>query len=322
MFSHYSRLLTVGLLATFLVASCSLEKMALKKVAGMLSSSSSGSVFTSDNDPDLVGDALPFALKLYESLLASIPDHEGLRLTTGSLYIMYANAFIQTPADMTPRREIETKEALLKRAKNLYLRGRDILLVALEKKNPSLLNQLKEREHEEALAPFGANDIPFLYWTAMGWLGAVAADPFDMKLLLTLPQAGALMKRVVALDPDYGRGAVDTFYVAYYGSLPDYMGGDLVKARDHFERAVAAAGEGDTSPLLVMAMTVSVKEQNSTEFKDLLERLLAVDPDAYPENRLVNLLNQRKARWLLQNIEDFFVVIEETTRCGQESEPL
>ena len=59
--------------------------MALKKVAGMLSSSSSANVFSSDNDPDFVGQALPFAIKLYESLLASLPDHAGLRLRTGSL---------------------------------------------------------------------------------------------------------------------------------------------------------------------------------------------------------------------------------------------
>ena len=109
----------------------------MNKVAGMLSGSSSTDVFSSDNDPDFVGDALPFAIKLYESLLASMPEHAGLRLRTGSLYIMYANAFVQTPADMTPRREGELKEYLLARAKNLYLRGRDILFVALEKKNPA-----------------------------------------------------------------------------------------------------------------------------------------------------------------------------------------
>ena len=58
----------------------------------MLSSSSSGTVFTGDNDPELVGEALPFALKLQESILASIPNHDGLRLGTGRLYVMYAKA--------------------------------------------------------------------------------------------------------------------------------------------------------------------------------------------------------------------------------------
>jgi hypothetical protein len=68
--------------------SCSIEKLALNKAADMLSASSGNDVFTRDNDPELVGDALPFAIKFYESLLASVPNHQGLRLRTGSLYVM------------------------------------------------------------------------------------------------------------------------------------------------------------------------------------------------------------------------------------------
>jgi predicted anti-sigma-YlaC factor YlaD len=303
----------IGILLFALIwtGSCSLEKMAMKKVAGMLSSSSSGTVFTGDNDPELVGDALPFALKLQESILASIPNHDGLRLSTGSLYVMYANAFVQTPADMTPRQEIEKKEALLQRAKNLYFRGRDILLVALKRKNPALLELLKARKYEEALAPYGPKDIPFLYWAAVGWVGGFAADPFDMKQLTALPEAGALMERVVELDPGYGQGAIDVFYIMYYGSLPQYMGGDLGKARAHFEKAMTTAGEGDTSPLLAMATSVCVKEQKADEFKALLDKILEVDVDKYPDNRLVNTLNQRKARWLIEHIDDYFLILEE-----------
>ncbi len=312
---------TLLLIALFLSGACSLEKLAMKKVAGMLTSTTSGTVFTGDNDPDLVGDALPFALKLYESLLASLPNHDGVRLTTGRLYVMYANAFIQTPADMTPRQDVEKKEALLQRAKNLYFRGRDILLVALLRKNPSLFDQLKARKYKEARAPFGPKDIPFLYWAAVGWVGAFAADPFDMKQLTTLPEAGALMERVVELDPGYGQGAVDVFYIMYYGSLPEYMGGDLGKARAHFEKALTASPEGDTSPLLAMATTVCVKEQNAAEFKSLLEKALNVEVDNYPEIRLVNTLNQRKARWLLEHIDDYFLIVEEKPAAPIEEGP-
>jgi len=289
---------------------CSIQKMALKKVAGMLSSSSSANVFSSDNDPDFVGQALPFAIKLYESLLASLPDHAGLRLRTGSLYIMYANAFVETPADLTPRRDAETKEYLLARAKNLYLRGRDILFVALEKKNPSIRRQLKDRKYEEAMAPFGKADADLLYWTALGWLAAFSVNPFDMTLGQTVPQTRAMIERVEALAPGYGHGSLDSFYVSYYGSLPDYLGGNAAKSREYFAKAQALSGRSDTSALMALATTVSVKEQNAAEFKDLLGRVLAFDPDSSPENRLVNILNQRKARWLLEHISDYFVELD------------
>ena len=300
----------IGLFALFSLGSCSLEKLAMKKVAGMLSGSSSTDVFSSDNDPDFVGEALPFAVKLYESLLGSIPEHAGLRLRTGSLYIMYANAFVQTPADMTPRREGEAKEYLLARAKNLYLRGRDILFVGLEKRNPLIRKQLKERKYKEAMAPFKKEDVSLLYWTAVGWVAAFAVNPFDMTLGQTLPQTAAMMARVAELDPGFNQGALHVFYVSYYGSLPDYMGGDAAKAREHFEKAQAIAGTKDTSALMALATTVCVHEQNAGEFKKLLRQVLEFDPDKSPENRLVNILNQRKARWFLAHVDDFFIELE------------
>jgi predicted anti-sigma-YlaC factor YlaD len=208
---------------------------------------------------------------------------------------------------MMTRQELDRKEFLLGRAKNLYLRGRDILLVGLEKKNPSLLQQLKNRKYIEALAAYTKKDVPMLYWAAAGWVGAFAIDPFDMKLGLTLPQAAAMMDRARELDPEFSGGAVHNFYILYYGSLPDYMGGDLKKAREHFQMAMAASGNRDTSPLLSLATTVDVTEQNVEEFKSLLQKVLEVDPNADPDNRLVNILNQRKARWLLDHVDDFFL---------------
>jgi predicted anti-sigma-YlaC factor YlaD len=297
-------------------AGCSLQKMAVKSVAGMLSSPSGTSTFTRDNDPELVADALPFALKFYESILDAVPDHRGLILQTGSLYIMYANAFLQTPGDMMPREEDGRRQALLARAKNLYLRGRDMLLKALEKKNPLLERQWKERRFEEAVASFGKEDVPLMYWAAAGWVAAFALDPFDMKLGITLPRAASLMDRVLALEPGFSRGAVHNFYVLYYGSLPDYMGGSVDKARDHFRQAVEAAGNHDLSPFLSLASTVDIKEQNAAEFRSLLGRVLAANPDDDPDTRLVNILNQRKARWLLDHLDDFFLLDEKKTPSG------
>ncbi len=303
----------ISCLAFWLAASgaCSLNKLAMNKVAGMLSAPSGNNVFTQDNDPELVGDALPFAIKLYESLLASMPDHEGLRLRTGSLYIMYANAFLQTPADMMSGQQLEQKELMLGRSKNLYLRGRDMLLVGLEKKNPALLQQLKDRKYSQALAVFTKKDVPTLYWVAAGWVGAFGIDPFDLKLGVTLPQAAAIMGRVSALDPGFSQGAVHNFYVLYYGSLPDYMGGDVKKAREHFRMAMEASGGRDSSPLISLATTVETKEQNVEEFRSLLQKVLDIDPDADPDNRLVNTLNQRKARWLLDHQDDYFLLEDE-----------
>jgi predicted anti-sigma-YlaC factor YlaD len=302
-----ARLMALAAVTALVSGACSIQKFALKKTADMLSAPSGSNTFTSDNDPELVGAALPFAVKFYESLLASIPSHDGLRVQTGSLYIMYANAFLQTPADMMPRSEREQREVLLHRAKNLYLRGRDMLLIGLERKEPKLLALLKERRYDQALAAFTTKDVPLMYWAAAGWVAAYAIDPFDMRLGVTLPQAAALMDRAMRLDPGFSGGAFHNFYILYYGSLPEYMGGDTAKARDHFRDAVEAAGQGDTTPYLSLAVTVSIREQKVREFRDLLKKVLDYDPDSHPETRLINILNQRKARFYLDHEEDYFL---------------
>lgn len=304
---NVTSLIVAIVISLVLSVNCSIKKMAIKQVANAMTGPGGGNVFMRDNDPELVRDALPFTIKLYETLMESLPHHAGLRLQTGSLYIMYANAFLQNPADMLTGDEMAKEEFLLKRAKNLYLRGRDIILEAVNYKYPGFLEDVNENKFERALSPMKKEDVPFLYWAAAGWLGAFAIDPFDMKLGMTVPRAAAIMDRVLQLDPDYGDGAIHDFYVLYYGSMPDYMGGDFNKAREHYQKAIEASGGKSTSPHLSLATTVAVKEQNVTEFKALLQKVLDINPDDDPDNRLLNTLNQRKAQWLTDHVEDYFL---------------
>jgi tetratricopeptide (TPR) repeat protein len=128
-----------------------------------------------------------------------------------------------------------------------------------------------------------------------------------MKIGLTVPGAKAMMDRVLEVDQNFEKGTIQDFYVSYYGAMPENMGGDANKAREYYKKALEASGGKATSPYLSLATTVSVNEQNLKEFKELLNKVLEVDPDADPDNRLVNILNQRKARWLLEHAGNFFV---------------
>jgi predicted anti-sigma-YlaC factor YlaD len=58
---------------------------------------------------------------------------------------------------------------------------------------------------------------------------------------------------------------------------------------------------------VALAEGLSIREQNLDEFKELLARALAVDPDREPKRRLVNVLAQRRARWLLARIPELFL---------------
>jgi len=304
-------LLLILITLVFITASCSIKKFALKKAADALTGeASSSNVFLTDNDPELVGDALPFTIKMYESLMASIPEHYGLRLQTGMLYIMYANVYIQSPAEQLTDLEFEKKEFMLSRAKNLYLRGRDTVLEGLEMKHPGFLKNLRDKKYKHALENMEKDDVPALYWASAGWVAAFSIDPFDMKLGITLPQAEAMMNKVMVLDEDFNNGSVHDFFILYYGSIPDYMGGSPKKARAHFKKAVKLSRGRSASPYLSLASTVSIKEQNVKEFRTLLNQALQIDPDDYPSLRLQNTIHQRKAKWMLEHIEDYFVQIK------------
>lgn len=67
--------------------------MLKRKAVGMVAETlaSSGDVFTRDDDLELVGDAIPFGLKLYESLLDSAPTNKDLLIATCSNFTRTAS---------------------------------------------------------------------------------------------------------------------------------------------------------------------------------------------------------------------------------------
>jgi predicted anti-sigma-YlaC factor YlaD len=63
-------------------------------------------------------------------------------------------------------------------------------------------------------------------------------------------------------------------------------------------------------PYIALATSVSVKNQDAAEFRELLGKALAIDVNADIPDRLVNIINQRKARWLLDHVDDYFLADE------------
>lgn len=94
---------------------CSVKKIAVNKLGDALAGSS-GTTFSSDNDPELIAAAAPFSLKLMESLLAESPQHRGLLLATSSGFTQYAYLAVQEPADELEAHDIAGATTLRNRA--------------------------------------------------------------------------------------------------------------------------------------------------------------------------------------------------------------
>ncbi|HUX14579.1 MAG TPA: TRAP transporter TatT component family protein [Spirochaetia bacterium] len=306
--------------STISLGSCSLSQLATRAVADSLTSGDA-STFTSDDDPQLIADALPFALKLYQTLLEKEPNHRGLITATGSGFIMYANAFVQTPAMMLPSDQFSRAEQMKVRAKKLYLRGRDILLNGMDRLHPGFLKALNDDQYDLAFKGMTARDVPILYWAAAGWFGAWSLDAFDFGLGLSVKRAGAMMHKALELAPDYGNGAIHEFYILYYGALPPGMGGSEQKAREQFKEAVRVSQGKLASPYVSLATAVSIKTQNLKEFEELMKQALAINPDDVPATRLMNIISQEQARWYMDHLDQFFVSASDSVESDNATNP-
>jgi predicted anti-sigma-YlaC factor YlaD len=265
-------------------------------------------VFTGDSDPELVGAALPFAIKVYEALLDQQKDHQGLIVTTGSLFIMYANAFVQGPAEMLPPGEIDRRKAGLDRAKKLYLRGAAILAEGLEKRHPGVNQAVAERDIDRiSRISIKKNVVELLYWYVAGTLSAYGIDPFDLSLGTKLPGLTVLINRAYELDPAFNNGALDEFFIIFHASVPPGLGGDPSKIEEHFRRALEKSRELSAGAYVAYAQSAAIPAQNYEAFKTYLNAALAINVNSNPATRLVNIIAQRKARYLLSRASWYFL---------------
>ncbi len=300
----------LSVLVCILSSGCSVRTIAVNRLGDALSNN--GTSFASDDDPELVKAATPFSLKLMESLLAERPQHRGLLLAASRGFTQYAYAFVQQDADAAEERDVEEASNLRIRARRLYLRARDYGLRGLEVDHEGFERKLRKNSRQ-AVGITRPADVPLLYWTAVSWAAAISVSKNEPDLIADLPFVEALIDRALELDETFESGAIHAFLISFEPGRTG-SGDGTVRARRHFERAMELSGGSQAGPLLALAESVSIGNQNSAEFESLLGRALAVDVDARPEWRLANLVMQQRARWLLSRTDKLFYGFNQETR--------
>ncbi len=190
-----SMMILTGILV--LGSGCSVRDLTTRAMADALSES--GSVYASDQDLELIGDATPFALKTMETVLADQPEHHRLLVATARAFTQYAYLYVEWPADRLEDRDVTGAYRQRIRARRLYLRARDYGLRALETISPGVSANLIQAP-EQALSGMTPAEVPALYWAGVSWGAAIALGKDDPRLLAELPAVEALIKRALALD--------------------------------------------------------------------------------------------------------------------------
>jgi predicted anti-sigma-YlaC factor YlaD len=285
-----------------LLAGCSVKKYAINRLGDALAGT--GGTFASDDDPEMIRAAVPFSLKLIESLLAESPRHKGLLLAAAQGFTQYSYAFVQQDADELFDTDRTRAIALRIRAKNLYIRARDYGLRGLDVSHKDFSAKL-QTDPKQAVKELKKSDVPTMYWTALSWAAALSVSR-DLRMLAEVPRFEALVDRVMELDEEYEEGAMHGFLITYEMSRMNLKPDRLDLAKMHFERNLELSHNHQAAPLVSYAENVAVAKKDKAEFVDLLNRALKIDPNSWPEHRQLNLVMQRRARWLLSRTDKLF----------------
>ena len=289
--------------ALALLSGCSVKTIAVNTVANTLSDT--GDVFTRDDDPELVRDATPFALKLYESLLESVPNHVPLLVSTCSGFTQYGYAFLEAEADALDSSQRAEATALRERALKHYLRARGYCMRGMNARFGRNTSQALLEDPAAALRRARKNDVPLLYWSAASWGAAISLGIDRPDLAIDLPSVRALADRALALDPTWNQGSIHELMISLE-SLPEALGGNPERARQHFKTAVELQKGLSPGPYVALATGIAVPAQDRVEYERLLKEALAIDPEKDPSNRMVILVTQKRARVLLDRVDEKF----------------
>ena len=283
-----------------LSAGCSVERLATNKLADTLAAS--GTTYAADDDPELVGAALPFSLKLMESVLASVPAHRGLLAATSAGFTQYAYGWVQQEGDVLGLDDTDRAWIAWNRARGLFLRARDYGLRGLDAALPGFSAELRAN-HATAVQRATAAEADLLYWTAVSWAAAVSLGKDEPALVAELPIVSALIDRALAVDEDWDRGAIHAFLISYGMARPDVAGDRVAMVKRHFDRAVLLSQGRVAGPWLAWAESVCIPQEDRDCFVNALQTALRIDLAAEPGSRLVNTVLQRRSHWLLENVD-------------------
>ncbi len=298
-----SRALVLALLAAPLAGCSIIKTKAINMVGDTLADS--GSNYATDDDPELIAAAAPFGLKTIEGLLIQSPRNKGLLFAACSGFTQYSYAFVQQPADYVEAQDLQKATDMRAQAKKLYLRAVGYGMRDFDVELPGFSEQIL-KDPDAALARTTKKHVPLLYYTGAAWAAAFAIDVSDASLSVRQTAMEKMMRRALALDETWELGSLEDFFISWDAGHAS-AGGSMEKAREHYLRAKALAAGKRLSPDVTYAESVLVPEQKKQEFVKLLTEVVAVDLSTTPpEQKLANVLAQRRARWLLSRVDELF----------------
>lgn len=162
----------------------------------------------------------------------------------------------------------------------------------------------KTRSLEDAVESVPRTGIEAIYWDAVNQ-GKWANAKGKVKVLFMKDKVKRMIERVLTLDEKWWFGAAHRYLGAYFSALPTFAGRDLAASKAHFEKSLAIAPDFFATRVL-MAEYWARNANDRRTYRVELERVIAASPDSIPEVAPEQRIEQKKARKLLAEIDDYF----------------
>jgi len=289
------------LFSLIVLSGCSLKKMAMGTMSGVFADAEA--VFLADEDPQLVGEALPFTIKTMETLLDGSPESRDLLLSLTTVTTLYAYGFVEPQARAVEDEDLEQAIRIRARASRLCLRAWRYALRGLEVAHPDLGERLS-RQPSTTVKELDGDDLALTVWGASALGAAISIGKDNPELTADIAVVGALLQRALELDGSYRDGIVHELMMSYELSR---FGGSLKAARRHYDAAVALNRGGSCALLVSWAEGYCVRQQKRKEFEQIIDQVRSFNIGAFPERRLLNLLAQHRAEWLDARKDELFL---------------
>jgi hypothetical protein len=246
-------------------------------------------------DPTIVREGTPAYLMLVDGLLEAYPDNEELLVAASQAYGSYASSFLA-------EEDRQTSEAIYGKAKRYGFRALSVSGgVDFGKASSGNLE-----EFTLVLQEYNKKDVPALFWTASAWASWISANISSVEAMADIPMLEALIRRVLELDESFYYGGPHLLMGVFLAAKPAVMGGDPVKARQHFDRAFALGSGKILMAKVLYAQYYARETKDRALFESLLHEVEKAPADEVPELTLANVIAKEKAKRLLNKTEEYF----------------
>ena len=271
---------------SILLSGCSMKAQMVRSMDPIMDDMTTAA--NMNTDVDLMRDGLPASLIQLDGFIKSDPNNKILLMGAES-YFGYAFSFVE--------------DVNKPRASALYLKARDYALRVLKKNR-----QFDEEANDlnEVLSKCTRKDVPALYWAAGSWLAWIGLNVDNPEALMDIPKVEAMLQRVIELDETYYYGTAHAMLGSFYASQPKNMGGNPEKANKHFQKAFKISGSKLLAAQLMYAKFYAVQIQDKALFVKTLNEIIATPVNFFPERNLANEVTKRKAKDLLEKVDNLF----------------